>query len=168
MATDKQRAAARENIKKAQEKWREINSKFRSHMQPSGKRRAKPGEKGGGNYYRIEVRSARGFSTFRNHDVGESGGLQRLAGQRPSGSWDTVAWLVSKDFAHISNNKLIADHQDAKDLINKLGSKPSYKKGDIFTAKDRPNVPEKDKPTPAQKRARSANIKKAQGARHKK
>jgi hypothetical protein len=37
--------------------------------------------------------------------------------------------------------------------------------GDRFKAKDRPNVPERAKPTPAQKRARSRNIKKAQAAR---
>jgi hypothetical protein len=38
--------------------------------------------------------------------------------------------------------------------------------GDVFEARPRPNVPEREKPTPAQRRARSANIKKAQAARH--
>jgi hypothetical protein len=35
----------------------------------------------------------------------------------------------------------------------------------VFEAKDRPNVPESEKPTDAQKRARVKNIKKAQQAR---
>ena len=39
-------------------------------------------------------------------------------------------------------------------------------KADMFEAKPRPNVPEKDKPTEAQKKARKENIKKAQKARH--
>jgi len=46
-----------------------------------------------------------------------------------------------------------------------LGSKPKHVKGDIFEAKDKPNVPEKKKPTEAQKKAWAENIKKAQAAR---
>ncbi len=34
-----------------------------------------------------------------------------------------------------------------------MGSKPKHVKGDIFEAKDKPNVPEKKKPTEAQKKA---------------
>jgi hypothetical protein len=44
-------------------------------------------------------------------------------------------------------------------------STPKYVKGDIFKAIDRPDVPEKEKPTAAQKKARVSNIKKAQAAR---
>jgi hypothetical protein len=47
-----------------------------------------------------------------------------------------------------------------------LGSEPMFLKGDMFKAKPRPNVPEREKPTLAQRRARAANIKKAQAARH--
>ncbi|HEV8593726.1 MAG TPA: hypothetical protein VGQ55_16595, partial [Pyrinomonadaceae bacterium] len=83
-----------------------------------------------------------------------------------SGSWDTVKWLVSKDYAHVEGKTLVPDHEDAKSLFEDLGSKPVHVKGDYFEAKDRLNVPEKEKPTAAQKRARSANIKKAQAARH--
>ena len=50
-------------------------------------------------------------------------------------------------------------------VIEALGSTPKHVKGDVFEAKDRPNVPESKKPTPAQQRARLANIKKAQQAR---
>lgn len=168
MATSvKQREAARQNIKKAQATWRNMSSRQHSLAQPEGRARAKPGTKGGGDFYRIIVRPKEQFVTFRNQDVGEPGGLQRVAGKRSSGSWSTQAWLISKDFAHIEDNKLVADRKDAKDLLKKLGSQPKHEKGDIFTAKDRPNVPEEDKPTAAQKRAQQENIKKAQAARHK-
>lgn len=157
MATAKQQAAARTNIKKAQAKWRSMSSRQHSLAQPEGRQRAKPGTKGGGDYFRIVVRPKEEFVTFRNQDVGKPGGLQRLSGKRSSGSWSTQAWLISKDdaHAHMKNGELIADSRGAKDLLAKLGSKPTHEKGDVFTAKDRPNVPERAKPTPAQKQARA-------------
>jgi hypothetical protein len=167
MATDKQRAAAKQNIKKAQAKWQGMTPRQHSLAQPEGRGRAKPGAGGEGDYYRIIVRPKEEFTTFRYHDVGKTGGLERLSGKRSSGSWSTQAWLISKDMAHIENDKLIADHQDAKDLLETLGSEPVHQKADIFTAKDRRNVPEREKPTAAQKKAWSANIKKAQAARRK-
>lgn len=167
MATLKQRATAKRNIKKAQAKWRSMSSRQHSLAQPEGPQRAKPGTKGGGDYFRIVVRPKEQFVTFRNQDVGDPGHIQRLAGKRGSGSWSTQAWLVSKQDAHIENGSLKPDSSDAKDLFKKLGSQPKRVKADIFEAKDRPNVPEKAKPTPAQRRARAANIKKAQAARHK-
>ncbi len=163
----KQREAARQNIRKAQTKWRSMSPRQHSLTQPEGRQRAKPGTKGGGEYYRIVVRPKEQFTTFRNQDVGEPGGLQRIAGKRSSGSWGTQAWLISKDFAHIEGGSLVADHPDADDLLKKLGTRPQHEKGDVFTAKDRPNVPERAKPTPAQKQAQSENIKKAQAARRK-
>ena len=167
MATTKQREVAKTNIKKAQAKWRSMSSRQHSLSQPEGRGRAKPGTKGKGDYYRVVVRDKTEFTTFRNQDVGKAGGLQRLAGKRSSGSWDTQAWLISKDDAHIEGDTLVADSQDAKDLLDKLGSTPKHEKGDILSAKDRPNVPEEEKPTTAQQRAQKQNIKKAQAARHK-
>jgi hypothetical protein len=49
-------------------------------------------------------------------------------------------------------------------VLAQLGSEPVHVRGDRFEARDRPNVPERSKPTPAQKRARQANIRKAQAA----
>ena len=132
---------------------------------PEGKKRAKPGTKGEGDYFRIVVRSKDEFATFRYQDVGEKGHILRLAGKRSSGSWDTQAWLISKDDAHIESDALIADTEDARRLIEALGSKPTLVEGDVFKAKDRPNVPESKKPTEAQQRARLENIKKAQQVR---
>jgi len=130
-------------------------------------KRAKPGAKGEGDYFRIVVRSKEDFITFRYQDVGEKGHILRLAGKRSSGSWDTQVWLISKGDAHLEGDTLVADTDDAKGIIEALGTKPRHVKGDIFEAKDRPNVPESKKPTDAQQKARLGNIKKAQQARRK-
>jgi len=167
MATRNRKAAARENIKKAQQKWQGMTPRQHSLAQPEGRMRAKPGTKGEGDYYRIVVRDKDEFTTFRYHDVGDKGHIQRLAGKRSSGSWDTQSWLISKDDAHLDGENLVPDTADARKLLETLGSKPKHIKGDVFEAKDRPNVPERAKPTEAQQRARMANIKKAQAARWK-
>jgi hypothetical protein len=167
MATEKQLAAARKNIRKAQAAWTSMSSRQHAIAQPEGRARKKPGAGGEGNYYHIGVRPKADFVTFRTQDVGEPGHIQRVAGKRGSGSWDTVKWLISKEDAHIEDGKLIPDSSEAEKLLSELGSRPVHVKGDIFEARPRPNVPENEKPTPAQKRARTANIKKAQAARHK-
>ena len=168
MPTTRQQSAAKQNIKKAQQKWQGMTPRQHSLAQPEGRKRAKPGTKGEGNYYRIVVRQKEEFTTFRYHDVGEKGHIQRLAGKRSSGSWDTQSWLISKEDAHLEGDTLVPDTLDARKLLDTLGSKPKHVTGDVFEAKDRPNVPERAKPTPAQQRARLENIKKAQQARWKK
>jgi hypothetical protein len=166
MTTERQREAARQNIKKAQAGWRAMSHEEHARSQLQGRGRREPGTTGDGAFYRIMVRPKEQFVTFRTQDVGGPGHIERVAGKRPSGSWDTQAWLVAKEDAHIDSGKLIPDTVEARDLFAKLGSEPVHVKGDIFKAKDRPNVPERLKPTPAQRRARSANILKAQAARH--
>lgn len=165
MPTQKQIEAAKKNIKKAQERWASMTPRQHALSQPEGRARAKPGTVGSGDYFRIVVRPKDEFVTFRYHDIGEPGHLQRLGGKRQSGSWDTQAWLISKQDAHIEGDRLVPDSTDAKELLEKLGSEPKLIKGDVFEAKDRPNVPEYKKPTPAQQQARMENIKKAQAAR---
>jgi len=121
------------------------------------------------NYYRIMVRNKKQFAMFRNQDVGEPGHIQRLAGKRPNGSWDTQAWLVSKDDAYVEHGILIPSSQKAKELFEKqLGSKPRHMEDDMFEADPRVPIPEVAKPTLAQIRARRENIKKALAARRKK
>jgi hypothetical protein len=166
MATEKQREAARRNIRKAQAAWQSMSHEQHARAQPEGRGRQKPGTTGEGAYYRITVRPKEDFVTFRTHDIGEPGHIQRVGAKRGSGSWDTQAWLISKEDAHVEGGKLIPDTEEAKKVLADLGSKPRHVEGDIFEAKPRPNVPEREKPTPAQRRARSANIKKAQAARH--
>jgi hypothetical protein len=165
MTSDKQKEAAKENIKKAQQKWQEMTPRERAAAQPEGRKRAKPGTKGEGDYFRIVLRSKDDFTTFRYHDVGDKGHILRLAGKRSSGSWDTQAWLISKEDAHLEGDTIVADTDDARKLLAGLGTKPTHVKGDVFEAKDRPNVPESKKPTEAQQKARLENIEKAQQAR---
>jgi hypothetical protein len=165
MTTDKQKKAAQENIKKAQERWQEMTPQERTLAQPEGRKRAKPGTKGEGDYFHIILRPKNEFIFFRTQDVGEKGHLMRIAGRRSNGSWDTLTWLISKEDAHLEGDTLVPDGEDARKLIESLGTKPKHVKGDVFEAKDRPNVPERLKPTEAQKRARLENIKKAQQAR---
>jgi hypothetical protein len=156
--------AARVNIKKAQT-WRSMSSRARTTAQPEGRGRAKPGATGQGEYYHIEVRPISEFTTFRTQDVGDKGGIERVAGKRSSGSWDTQKWLISKDHAHVEDGHIVADTSDAKEVLRDLGSKPRHILGDRFKASPRPDVPEREKPTVAQRRARRQNIRKAQAAR---
>jgi hypothetical protein len=99
-------------------------------------RKNSPGS-GSGKYYRVEVRPKHEFVTFRYHDVGDTGHIQRLAGKRESGSWDTHAWLISKTDAHVEENKLVPDTDDAKRIIATFRSEPKHKNKDTFFAKDR-------------------------------
>ena len=168
MATARQREAAKQNIKKAQAKWRSMTSRQRALAQPGGRARKKPGSTGEGDYYHIEVRPKDEFVTFRTQDVGAPGHIQRVAGKRSSGSWVTVKWLIGKEDAHIQDDKIAPDTKNAKKVLEQLGSEPVRVQGDRFRAKPRPNVPERAIPTSAQRRAGQQNIKKAQAGRRKK
>ena len=127
-------------------------------------RRAKPGSRSTGRYFHIEVRPAREFVRFRVQDVGQRGGVQRLAGQRGNGTWDTQKWLIEKTDAHIENDQLVPDSAEARKVLASLGATPVHVTGDRFKAKPRRNIPEAEKPTPAMRRAQMKNIKKAQAA----
>jgi len=127
-------------------------------------RRARPGSKSGGRFFHIEVRPSAQFAAFRVQDVGKPGGVERVAGLRENGSWDTAKWLIEKSHAHVENGRLVADSVEAARLLKQLGSVPVQVRGDRFRAKPRRNIPESEKPTPAMRRAQLANIKKAQAA----
>jgi len=129
------------------------------------KRRAKPGSRGKGRFFHIQVRPKSQFTRFRIQDIGTRGGVERLAGQRSNGSWDTVKWLVEKSHAHIHGGRLVADTAEARKLLRSLGSTPVQTTGDRLRAKPRTNIPESEKPTPKQRRASLKNIRKAQQAR---
>ena len=128
------------------------------------RRRAKPGAKRGGRFFHIELRQSRDFVAFRVQDVGAPGGVERVAGLRANGSWDTAKWLVEKTHAHIEGDRLVADTAAARKVLSTLGSRPVHVSGDRFRAKPRRDIPEVEKPTPAMRRAQLTNIKKAQAA----
>ncbi len=134
-------------------------------MASAPRKRAKPGSRGGGRFFHIELRPAAEFETFRVQDVGGPGGVERVAGRRASGSWDTAKWLVEKTHAHVENGRLVPDSDEAKTLFAGLGSSPEHIEGDRFQAKPRRDIPESEKPTAAMRRAQLANIRKAQAAR---
>ena len=129
---------------------------------PIERKRAKPGSRGGGRFFHIEIRPSARFIAFRVQDVGTPGGVERVAGRRASGSWDTAKWLVEKTHAHVADGHLVADSGEAKKLFASLGSAPVHVAGDRFRAKPRRDIPESEKPTMAMRRAQLANIKKAQ------
>jgi hypothetical protein len=120
----------------------------------TGSKRKKPGSTGKGEYYHIEVLPKTGFVTFRTHDVGDPGHIQRVAGKRASGSWATVKWLIGKTDAHIKGDKLVPNTKDAKELFKKLGTQLEHVKGDRFKAKVKPKTAASDTKTRA-KTARS-------------
>ena len=164
MASTKQRQAAKNNIRKAQKTWRSMSSAARARSQPEGRGRQKPGTTGKGEFYHVEVRPKTEFETFRVQDVGKKHGIERVAGRRGNGSWDTQKWLISKEDAHVEDGELVPDSAAARKVLAALGATPAHVAGDRFKAKPRPNVPEHEKPTRAQRRARKQNIKKAQAA----
>ena len=128
-------------------------------------RRVKLGASGrGGGFFHIQVRPKGKFVTFRNQDVGTRGGIERIAGQRANGSWDTQKWLIGKSEAHRVGKQLVADSLAAGKVLGQLGSAPRHLGGDRFIAKPRRKIPAAEKPTPAMRRAQLANIKKAQAA----
>jgi len=168
MKTIKQTAAAKKNIQKAQAAWKAMTLRQRALAQPEGRKRKKPGSTGKGKFFRIEVRPKSQFISFKTHDVGDPGGLERIAGRRASGSWGTVAWLVSKEDAYMTEGReLVITDPKAKTVLKNIREPIEHVKGDIFIAKPRKNIAEKDKPTVAQKKAWAENIKKAQQARKK-
>ena len=156
MTTEKQREAARANLAKARKAQQAMSSKNRARAQPEGRARRKPGTTGEGEFYHVEVRPKTEFTTFRTQDVGDRGGIERVAGKRASGSWDTQKWLIAKTHAHVQNGRLVADSEDAREVLDELGSAPEHLGGDRFEAKPRPDVPEDEKPTAAQRKAQAA------------
>jgi len=136
----------------------------KSRKRRTSTRRAKPGASGRGGFFHIQVRPKSEFVTYRNHDVGAHGGIERVAGRRANGSWDTQKWLVGKNEAHRAGKQLVADSVAAEKVLSQLGSVPRHLGGDRFIAKPRRKIPASEKPTAAMRRAQLANIKKAQAA----
>ena len=107
-------------------------------------KRKAPGSTGKGKFYRIEIRPKGQFSSFRVQDVGKKGGLERLAGHRPSGSWDTVTWLIAKDKAEVVNGHLQITGTKDRSILKQIKGPIVHIKGDIFSAHPH-NVPEAKK-----------------------
>lgn len=85
-------------------------------------------------YYRVVVQPRENFLIFRTQDVGKHGGIQRVAGLSFQGMWDTQAWLIHKDMAHVENNRLVADHNNTRKLFKSLPTAPTHIEGNLFSA----------------------------------
>lgn len=107
-----------------------------------------------GNFFRIIVRPKEEFTAFRDYKFGKEGTVLRIAGKRQSGSWDTHAWLISKENAHMEHGSLVADTQYAQKVLNMLFLKPKHIKGDIFEARQWPDIPQEKKPKDKNLKAR--------------
>jgi hypothetical protein len=125
----------------------------------SRSKRAKPGSRGGGRFFHVEVRPAGDFVLSRSGRR-RSRRRRACAGRRASGSWDTAKWLIEKTDAHVEDGHLIADSVEAEKLFASLGSPPRHVEGDRFQAVPRRDIPESEKPTSAM----LANIRTAQAA----
>jgi hypothetical protein len=130
----------------------------------AARQRARPGSRGKGRFFHIVVRPNSQFVRFRVQDIGGRGGVERVAGQRANGTWDTVKWLVEKTHAHAHGDTLVADSAEARKLLRTLSSAPVRVGGDRFRAKPRTRIPGSEKPTLKQRRAWRRNILKAQRA----
>ncbi len=109
------------------------------HMAKSqrNRKRKAPGTGGKGRFYRVEINPKKRFSSFRTQDVGKPGSLERVAGRRKNGDWDTAAWLVEKGSAHVDGNRLVVDEPQAKSLLKQVREPITREKGDVFSAKPR-------------------------------
>jgi hypothetical protein len=107
--------------------------------------RKKPGTQGGGKFFRIELRPNSEFKTYRTQDVGDKGHLERIAGKRESGDWETSTWLVSKEDAHVVGKRLVMDSEDAKGLLKQIKGPITHIKGDVFKADTKKIIKEKKK-----------------------
>jgi len=74
--------------------------------------------------------------------------------------------LISKEDAHIDDDSLIADSSNTQKILDTIGP-VKHIKGDVFQGHPRKNIPEREKPTLAQRRAQLKNIRKAQEVRWK-
>lgn len=108
--------------------------------------RQAPGSTGLGNFYHIIIRPKEQFNSFRVQDVGKHGGLERVAGHRPDGSWDTQAWLVEKKDARVIGGKLMLGG-GAKSLLNQIDGVITHLQGDIWKAHVKHKIPVHERPT---------------------
>jgi hypothetical protein len=63
--------------------------------------------------------------------------------------------------AHAQEDKLVADSPEAKHIFEVVGP-AEHVNGDIFQGHSRRNIPESEKPAPAQRSAQRKNIQKKQ------
>lgn len=86
-----------------------------------------------GQYYFIELRPEELFNDFIIQRKG--GHMKRILGKTYSGNWETAAWLVKKDDAHITPGRyLVIDNPKAKELYTEIYGPIMQREGYRFKA----------------------------------
>lgn len=88
-------------------------------------------------FFHIEILPKQIYKRFRRRDVDEKVGIASVDGQLSSGEWETVKWIVSSEIAHVENGELVADNNDAQELLDKIGFVPQHIEGNRYGAKAR-------------------------------
>jgi hypothetical protein len=86
-------------------------------------------------FYHIEVRPASDFRQFHTQTFGRMSGIERIAGKRADGLWETREWLIRKELAHVEGACLIPDSEQSRRVLEDLGSKVIHVAGDRFKIK---------------------------------
>jgi hypothetical protein len=121
-------------VKQAQKIWRNMTSD-QHNTTPEGQGRTSQSEhESAGSFFRITVRPKEQYVSFRNYNVDGSSGLIRVAGRKRSGTWDTHAWLLSKDSAHQEDDYLLAETEEARNLFSGFSDYPTRVAGDEYEA----------------------------------
>ncbi len=87
---------------------------------------------GQGEYFRIIIRPSSDFIKLRMEASADADVIQQINGKRADGRWNTQSWLIHKSAAHLEADKLVADNQHAKKLLQALDHKMVLIEKDTF------------------------------------
>lgn len=86
-------------------------------------------------FFQVQLRERTQFKNFRTDQLDKQGRIQRIAGQRAnSTAWSDQELRISKDCAHIENHRLVADTDEARSYLSRLGP-VEHVSGDVFSAR---------------------------------
>ncbi|MDQ8037850.1 MAG: hypothetical protein REI12_10530 [Pedobacter sp.] len=86
-------------------------------------------------FFHVQLRDSAQFKNFRTEQLDKQGRIQRIAGQRAnSTAWADQELRISKDCAHIENHRLVADTDEARSYLGRLGA-VEHVSGDVFRAR---------------------------------
>jgi len=86
-------------------------------------------------YYHIMVNPKEDFTLFISKNVDRNGFIKEISGRKLNGNLAIHKWLISKNIAHIDNNRLVPDLTEAKKFLQTLRGNIRRINGDIFQVK---------------------------------
>ncbi len=101
----------------------------------NGRKTLHPESIGESEFFHVEVLPKKIYKRFRRRNSFGKDGIEIVEGQRANGVWQIIKWLISKKIAHIENDRLIADTEEAQQLFDRIGFVPKQLSGDIFEAR---------------------------------